>query len=114
MDVPESVDVILLRLRLCDGDEDVFAYRAPLRDFNFRVNLVRFLVGGCLVLLKLDQRSVDDVVFANCRIRGRNGINVLVAPAQAFEEFIEGQKLIERNDRLSCFLDKQNRHPHAQ
>jgi hypothetical protein len=108
MDIPESVDAILLRLRRCDGDQGVFAYRAPLRDCNFGVNLVRFFVGGCLVFLKLDQRLVDDMVLANCWIRGRNGIHVLVAPAEAFEEFIDGKRLIQRNDKLSRFLDKQD------
>ena len=105
--IPELVDAILLRLRRCDGDEGVFAYRAPLRDHNYGVNLVRFLVGGCLVLLKLDQRFIADVGLASCWIRGRNGIHVLVAPAQEFEEFIEGRKPIQRNDKLSRFLDKQ-------
>jgi hypothetical protein len=109
MDIRESVDAILLRLRRRDGDQGVFAYRAPFRDFNFGVNLVRFLVGGCLVFLKLDQRLVENVILANYWIRGRNGIDVLVAPADAFEEFIDGKRLIQRNDKLSRFLDKQDR-----
>jgi hypothetical protein len=109
-EIPPSIDAFIIRLRLYVGDESIFANRAPLND-RHEVNFVRFVVGGCLVLVKLDKRPAPNFL-ARYMVRGRQRANALVLPAQEFEEYAGYLEAISTNEKLSRFLDRQEQREH--
>jgi hypothetical protein len=105
--IPSSIDAAIIRLRVREGDTEVFGYRMPLYDRKKQINFCRFMVGGCVMFVKLDKRPISEPNFSKCSVRGGRGVYVGVAPAQLFDEYREFAKTVERYPNLSQFLDKQ-------
>ena len=82
--IPERVDLALVRMQ--DGSGDVFFYRAPKLDRQDGVNVVRFSVGGFLLLLRTDRRQ-PSFLPTETWLRGKQRASMLVLPAHGFEEW---------------------------
>jgi hypothetical protein len=105
--IPDTFDALIFRLKLNPSDEAVFAYRAPLLDRKGSINMVRFAVGGCVVFVRTDQRTLNNKFLEPCWIRGKHTITFIIAPAQEFEEFTKMRQAVTGNAGLSRFLDRQ-------
>ncbi|MBY6111569.1 hypothetical protein KUV74_14305 [Halomonas sp. DP1Y21-3] len=108
MDIPEWFDVAIFRLRTHAQDDGVFAYRAPFIDRKNRVRLYRFMVGGCLIFVKVHRKKMRDDVLAELWLGYENSFRFCIAPAQQFEEFKISKDLSFKSEKLSSFLDRQD------
>lgn len=104
--VPRSVDALLIRLKRCDDDDGVFAYRTPKPERREGVRGYRLLVGGVLIFAKIDWQRPSGSSFETASIRGKPDLPYFVLPAQPFEEFQLGAKWAH-SGALSEYLDKQ-------
>lgn len=102
--VPASLDVALIRLMERDGD--VYFYRMPKLDRQEERNIVRFSLGGFVVLLKIDKRPNGKVLPAGCWLRGRASGAIFVARAEQFEEGRMYRELLKRK-KVSQFLTRE-------
>lgn len=82
--IPNTVDVTIARIIELDGD--VYYYRTPMPDRKKGVNVVRFCLGGFLILLKIDKRLPGNWLPDECWLRGRNNGAFVTLPAQYVEE----------------------------
>jgi hypothetical protein len=106
INVPKTIDALLIRLKRHRDDGDVFAYRAPKPDRQEGVNGYRLLVGGVFIFAKIDKRNPKHGALERASIRGKSNVPYVVMRAQDFEEFSLPARLIHTG-RLSEFLDKQ-------
>lgn len=106
INVPNTIDALLIRLKRHCDDGDVFAYRAPKPDRQEGVNGYRLLVGGVFVFARIDKRAPKHGALERASIRGKSNLPYVVMPAQDFEEFNLPAGLVH-SGRLSEFLDKQ-------
>ncbi|MBZ4401238.1 hypothetical protein [Myxococcus sp. AS-1-15] len=104
--IHSSVNAVGFRLRREQGDDGVFAYRAPQFDRKSGINMVRLMVGGVVFFVKLDQRVPSDAIFREGGMAGQTDLPYWLAPAPMFEEFTRGRDLANRGE-LSLFLDRQ-------
>lgn len=109
INVPQTIDALLLRLKRHPDDDDVFAYRAPKPDRQEGVNGYRLLVGGVFIFAKIDQRTPRRGAMERASIRGKPDLPYAVMRAQDFEEYRLSSVLAHSDGRLSNFLDKQDR-----
>jgi len=107
IDIPESFDAAMFRLRLSKSDDSVFAYRAPSPDRKYGVNFYRLFLGGVLFLIRLDRRMIKNDELKSLWLREAKQVRYNILPAQYFEEFKKAQEHITSNPKLSRFLGKQ-------
>lgn len=105
--VPSELDVIVMRPLRYSDDRDVFAYRAPVMDYQSGVNLYRMMMGGLIFFVHLDKRTVTEervqkMLIKNCT----EGLPFMTVDAANFEEFTMPREMIQSNERLSAYLDK--------
>jgi hypothetical protein len=100
--IPEELDVLIFRLIQYSHDNDVFAYRAPILDRQFGVNMYRMMMGGLVFFIKLDKQTKVEKML----IKSANGVPYIIAPASHFEEFKIAKNIVRKNEKLSNFLDK--------
>ena len=100
--VPEELDVLIFRLIRYPYDNDVFAYRAPMLDRKFGVNMYRMMMGGLVFFIKLDKKEIAEEML----IKTANGVPYVIALASHFEEFKIAKNIIKEHEKLSNFLDK--------
>lgn len=105
--VPNSIDALVFRLRRYEGDDDVFAYRAPKPNRQEGVNGYRILVGGMFIFVKTDKQTPLGGALERIGIRGKSDLPYVLWRAQDFEEYRLSAKLAHKG-RLSDFLDKQD------
>lgn len=105
--IPESFDAFITRPMRKPDDQEVIFYRAPLLERREGVNFARFSVGGCVVFVRLDKRPLAEPFFAPCWIKGKNTIKFAIAPATVYEEFQTAQRLMNEDEKLSGFLERQ-------
>jgi hypothetical protein len=82
--IPHSVDVTIGRIVELDGE--VYYYRTPMPDRKEGVNVVRFCLGGFLILLKIDKRPPGNLLPEECWLRGRKKGAFVTIPAEYVEE----------------------------
>jgi len=104
--IPPEVDGFALRLVRKSGDSGVFAYRAPTPDDSHGVGMFRFMVGGMLIFVKLDEKPLPTTKLTPYSMRDSVGFVYIVAPATTFEEFYIPKDWVKSNSRLSDFLEK--------
>lgn len=105
--VPNSIDALVCRLRRHEGDDDVFAYRAPKPDRQEGVNGYRVLVGGMFIFVKTDKQTPRGGALERSAMRGKSDLPYVLLRAQDFEEYRLSAELAHEG-RLSDFLDKQD------
>jgi hypothetical protein len=81
IDVPTTIDAVLIRLKRFHDDDDVFAYRAPKPDRQEGVNGYRMLVGGVFIFLKIDKQNPSTGALKRGSIRGREDLPYAVMPS---------------------------------
>lgn len=82
--IPNAIDVTIGRIIELDGD--VYYYRTPMTDRKEGVNVVRFCLGGFLILLKIDKRPPGSWLPKECWLRGREKVAFPTLPAELVEE----------------------------
>lgn len=92
--IPHAVDVTIARIIELDGD--VYYYRTPMPDRKQGVNVVRFCLGGFLLLLKIDKRTPGNWLPEECWLRGRQKGSFVTLPAEYIEEAILHAELANR------------------
>ncbi|AYN29877.1 hypothetical protein D8682_24615 [Buttiauxella sp. 3AFRM03] len=103
---PSFLDGCFFWLRLNEGSSDLFAYRAPIMMSIDGVNTFKFLLGGMLFFIKVDDKDLLLPQFKDLLLGNSLGIRFLLAPALLSEEFQEARKLAFSQGSLSDFLDK--------
>jgi hypothetical protein len=104
---PNELDVFIFRPLRHYGDKGVFAYRAPLPDRKYGINMYRMMMGGLIFFVKLDRRRISDPNITPFLIKGREELSYLTVPATLFEEFKLARDALRINPRLSDYLDQQ-------
>ncbi len=92
--IPNAIDVTIARIIELDGD--VYYYRTPIPDRKEGVNVVRFCLGGHLILLKIDKRPPGNWLPEDCWLRGRKKGAFVTLPAEYVEEAIVHSELANR------------------
>ena len=105
--IPTNIDALLCRLKSHNGDDGVFAYRAPKPDRQENVNGYRILVGGIFIFVKIDQQTPRGGALERSSVRGKTNLPYVVLRAQDFEEYLLSASLAH-DGRLSAYLDKQD------
>lgn len=105
--IPDWFDVVIFRLRTHSQDDGVFGYRAPLIDRKNGVRLYRFMLGGCLLFVKVHRKKMRDDSLSKLWLSSGESFRFCIAPAEYFEEFKLSKDLAYNSEKLSSFLDKQ-------
>ncbi len=105
--IPHTVDVTIARIVELDGD--VYYYRTPMPDRKEGVNVVRFCLGGFLILLKIDKRPPGNLLPEECWLRGRKKGAFLTLPAEHVEEAILHAELASRKPVRQFFGEMRER-----
>lgn len=92
--IPNAIDVTIARIIELDGD--VYYYRTPIPDRKEGVNVVRFCLGGFLILLKIDKRPPGNWLPEECWLRGREKGAFVTLPAEHVEEAMLHSELANR------------------
>jgi hypothetical protein len=108
MDVPETIDALLFRLKLGSDDDGVFTYRAPKQDEQEGVTGYRLLVGGMFIFVKTDEKTPKFGALERGSMRGKPDLPYTVLPAQNFEEYHIPANLVHSDGPLSKLIDKLN------
>ena len=107
--IPHTVDVTIARIVEMNGD--VYYYRTPVQDRKEGVNVVRFCLGGFLILLKIDKRTPGNLLPEECWLRGRKKGAFLTLPAEYVEESILHAELASRKSVRQFFGKMRERSP---
>lgn len=104
--LPDSCDAWLVRLKIKEDDDSVFAYRAPKPDRIHGVNGYRLILGGVFAFVKTDQRKPQWGGLEGHSIKAKADLPYSVEWAQRFPEYRVAASLTHRG-KLSEYLDKQ-------
>lgn len=102
--VPPSVDAFFIRA--FTGSDEVYSYRAPLRQKIDGANFVRFSLGGCLFFLKIDKRPNPLNPPERHWLRSQDSFLVYTPPLAWTEEGRMTIGLRRTNTALNEFLRK--------
>lgn len=107
-EIPKCFDVFAIRLIRYSNDNEVFAYRSPSPDRKEGINYYRLFIGGILFFIKVDQKLIQVKQFKDVSLQNTDHFTYMVLPATMFEEYQQPKSMIEKNARLSKYLDKVN------
>lgn len=107
--VPKFLDVFLIRPKLHTADSEVFAYRAPKPDRKFERNMYRMMIGGVIAFVLIDSCPLTVSQKMGLWIKELATPKYTILPAHQFEEFKMAQEFIQKNCRLSAYLEKQEK-----
>jgi hypothetical protein len=105
-ETPLELDAFVFRPLRYLQDDGVFAYRAPLPDRKYGVNIYRMMMGGLVFFIKLDRRVLPDESIQKIMIKNCEGMPYLTTPVIDLEEFEEPRSIFDKNQRLSDYLNK--------
>lgn len=105
-DVPTEIDAFVVRPLKYADDRGLFAYRAPTMDRKYGINLYRMMMGGLIFFVQLDKRPISgippEMLIKNCA----EGLPFATVDAARFEEFTMPRKIIQANEKLAAYLDR--------
>lgn len=105
-DTPREIDAFIVRPLKHADDTGIFAYRTPSPDRKHGVNLYRMMMGGLIFFVQLDQRPISGIPQEMLIKNQAAGLPFATVDAAEFEEFTIPRGMIQKNEKLSAYLDR--------
>ncbi|TFD72148.1 hypothetical protein [Cryobacterium sp. Hb1] len=104
--IPLGLGLFVLRPMRFDGDQGVWAYRAPKDDRQEGLNLYRMMMGGVILFVYLDKQIAQRKPEAPNFVSADSSLfSIATVSAFDFEEYTKPQELAFEEGKLSDYLD---------